>query len=458
MTKRVQRFCLDSATMATFIGLVRELIINTTRNSVHLHDGVTAGGVEIMRADASNGNLATSLKAGLLSSTFFNLLTTFGSFPLSVLNGGTGVTTIAGLKTALSLGTAAFESLASNVIDDPANTGNLTVKVPVNSQAGANYTYLSSDRGKLVLRTNAGAMADTLPQATGNFAAGWYTDIQVPETSAGGLTITPAVSTIGGYASYFIAPGRSIRIVSDGANYAIEELCTLVGAIGYTKNLRGTSLSATTFQWTADEIVVGSALGGQLYRCFNFNQTLNIATVGANGLDAGIAAASTDYSIYAAYNPATGAQCVFACTNAVSNGSIYSGGNIPAGFKATAFISQVKLDASAHITITGQVNNQISFADVIAVNSPAGTNILLSLASIIPVKSKFAAGTMRATSGLPTTVAADSTGTVNIQRTTGNGSAGTPDAQWRLPMLTAQTLWYTSNGSASFITVNSYEV
>lgn len=53
MTKRVQRFGLTAAAMSVLTGLQRELIINTDDWSIHVQDGVTAGGKKIS-TDAAN--------------------------------------------------------------------------------------------------------------------------------------------------------------------------------------------------------------------------------------------------------------------------------------------------------------------------------------------------------------------------------------------------------------------
>lgn len=69
MAKRVQRYRLTSTVMATFVGLVGELIVNTSRNSVHVHDGVTEGGFELGRADASNIQNATTGQNGRMTTS-----------------------------------------------------------------------------------------------------------------------------------------------------------------------------------------------------------------------------------------------------------------------------------------------------------------------------------------------------------------------------------------------------
>lgn len=53
--------------MATLVGLVGEMIVNLTNNSVHVHDGVTEGGFELGRADASNIQNATGSQNGRMT-------------------------------------------------------------------------------------------------------------------------------------------------------------------------------------------------------------------------------------------------------------------------------------------------------------------------------------------------------------------------------------------------------
>jgi hypothetical protein len=88
----------------------------------------------------------------------------------------------------------------------------------INAQVGTTYTVLASDRGKLVTLANAGAIAVTLPIATGaGFPAGWYTEIE--NRGAGLVTITPTTSTINGGATITLATNNSVKIISDATNY-----------------------------------------------------------------------------------------------------------------------------------------------------------------------------------------------------------------------------------------------
>lgn len=96
-------------------------------------------------------------------------------------------------------------------------TGTIRGAVAVNAQTGTSYTYLDTDRGKLVTHSNGSAIAATLPQATGSFGANWFMWVQ--NRGAGSTTITPTTSTIDGAATLVLATDQGALIVSDGTNY-----------------------------------------------------------------------------------------------------------------------------------------------------------------------------------------------------------------------------------------------
>lgn len=93
----------------------------------------------------------------------------------------------------------------------------------INAQTGTSYTVGAGDQGKLITFTNAGAIAVTLPQATGSFANPWWADFACLSSSVGAVTITPTTSTIDGASTLVLQPGRSVRVVSDGTNYQVAK-------------------------------------------------------------------------------------------------------------------------------------------------------------------------------------------------------------------------------------------
>ena len=57
----------------TFTGLEGEITVNTTNNSLHVHDGTAAGGYETMRTNFANANdIATDLNFSGTNTLTFN--------------------------------------------------------------------------------------------------------------------------------------------------------------------------------------------------------------------------------------------------------------------------------------------------------------------------------------------------------------------------------------------------
>jgi hypothetical protein len=100
MTKQVQRRRGTASQHTSFTGAEGELSVNTTNKSVHVHDGVTAGGVEAARADLGNVSDA-DLNTALSGNTLASLTITSAD-----INGGTiDGTTIGGVTPAAITGT-----------------------------------------------------------------------------------------------------------------------------------------------------------------------------------------------------------------------------------------------------------------------------------------------------------------------------------------------------------------
>jgi len=60
MATQVQRRRGTAAEHNTFTGAAGEVTVNTTNDSLHVHDGATAGGFELSRADGQNANMPIS--------------------------------------------------------------------------------------------------------------------------------------------------------------------------------------------------------------------------------------------------------------------------------------------------------------------------------------------------------------------------------------------------------------
>jgi len=96
MTTAVQRRRGTNTEHASFTGLEGEISVNTTNESVHVHDGSTAGGFELMRADGANSTVTLGDISGVTAGTGLSGGGTTGTVTLGI--DGT-VATLAGTQT-----------------------------------------------------------------------------------------------------------------------------------------------------------------------------------------------------------------------------------------------------------------------------------------------------------------------------------------------------------------------
>lgn len=141
---------------------------------------------------------------------------------LPAANGGAG--TVSGVLTANGSGTVSAATMGACL---SYSSGTVAGTYIINAQTGTSYTILSTDACKLVTFSNGSAIAVTLPQATGSFAAGFSFDVQ--NKGVGTATITPTTSTINGSATLALATNQGCTIVSDGTNWQVSA-CTALGS------------------------------------------------------------------------------------------------------------------------------------------------------------------------------------------------------------------------------------
>lgn len=133
---------------------------------------------------------------------------------------GTTITASGGVITAVGGGSGTVTSVATScgATGGPiTTTGTISAQVLVRAVTGTTDTILAADCGGRVTQSNASAVAVTLPQATGLFTTGYFTEIV--NLGAGTVTITPTTSTINGASTLTLAQFQSAGIVSDGTNY-----------------------------------------------------------------------------------------------------------------------------------------------------------------------------------------------------------------------------------------------
>lgn len=202
---------------------------------------------------------------------------------------------------------------------------------------------------------------------------------------------------------------------------------TVVGsARNLTMSVVSASASATI---TADELVVETGLGGMGYRLGGFNKAINLAAVGIGGMDTGAAPANGFVAIYAIYNPLTGVSALLGTDVASTTASeVYTGGNMPGGFTASALVSVWRTKNSL-FQIGFMDGREVSFVNekVAATTVPIAVKSL-SLASVIPPSTKSVTGWL-AIAGVNTVNASitvsSSVSSIGVQQVAGNSMAET---------------------------------
>ena len=242
----------------------------------------------------------------------------------------------------------------------------------------------------------------------------------------------------------------------------------LVGAVrNLTMSVSAASASATL---TADEIIVETALGGIRYCLPSFNRTVNLATVGAGGMDTGAAPISGFIALYAIYNPTTQTSALLAmnATSAVAP-AVYGGANMPAGYTASALVSVWATNASRLLVVASQIDREVFVVPqtVFQTSTQQSSLTPLSISAIVPPNAKGVSGNLilgssSATASLEAQVAANAGGFGSRQLTgfTGLANLAVTVPFRQVPLLLSQTIYYVclvNEGTASFtINLTSY--
>ncbi|WP_244107582.1 hypothetical protein [Burkholderia anthina] len=239
---------------------------------------------------------------------------------------------------------------------------------------------------------------------------------------------------------------------------AIQKLISQSAAtIGSSRNLAmSIAAASSTANLTADEIVVGSSLGGAKFVLGSFSKSINLAITGVGGMDAGSAPASGYVAIYAIYNPTTGANALIAtnATNAVAP-NVYGGGSMPAGYVASALVAVVPTNASGQFAICTVHGRKVYIPNTQAAisTSQIASPTLLSISAIVPKNAISIDVTLYINvtgSGItnPTTnlwSASPASAGPATQVTGGSGGGIIASTTSDFPLLTPQTVWWSTN-------------
>src|SRR5471030_1188600 len=273
-------------------------------------------------------------------------------------------------------------------------------------------------------------------------------------------------------ANVVTAGGLSLDSSNDAQVLAALKLLIKGGVTGVVGEARNAKMSVTaasaTATFTADELIVGTALGGLQYRIGSFSKTINLATTGAGGMDTGSAPVSGFVALYAIYNPSTNTSALLAVNaTAAVVPEVYGGANMPAGYTASALVSVWQTNASSQFKIGSQYGRRVFFpaTSVLSTTGSGSANPFtpFTISAAAPRNAKDV--NLTATIGTNTSsaavyssvnIAADSggagSGTVTVSGASGGNIASS--VTMIIPIITPQTLYQTLFASAGTTTYN----
>lgn len=198
------------------------------------------------------------------------------------------------------------------------------------------------------------------------------------------------------------------------SNLGLKEAATGVGVVGSSRNARmNIAAASTTATFTADELIVSTALGGKVYRLPNVNKTINLAITGVGGMDSGAAPSNGFVAVYTIYNPTTetdGLLGVNATAAAVPE--ICASANMPSGYTASALVAVVPI-SNYQFVACNVFQRKVTIAGV-SILSGNGAPGSLTVLNMTNVPANTISMDLLVTAGL---VTADTSGSIRFSPT-----------------------------------------
>ncbi|HDL7402755.1 TPA: hypothetical protein PXN31_003326 [Yersinia enterocolitica] len=237
-------------------------------------------------------------------------------------------------------------------------------------------------------------------------------DIAANMMTAGTLDLFAQSGSLGGAASLNV--GTTAGTVAAGNDSRITgaaQFTQLTGVIGTSRNAKmSVTAASSTATFTADELIVQTALGGLQYKLSSFSKTINLATTGVGGMDTGTVPANGFVALYAIYNPTTQISALLAVNaSSVVAPEVYGGSNMPAGYTASALVS-VLPTSSSQLAPVIQQGRRVSIVGASILSGSGAPSSLAALAiTVIPLNTTLIR--MSATVGI---IANDTTGVLEV--------------------------------------------
>ncbi|MGE8189531.1 phage tail protein [Pseudomonas sp. NPDC086278] len=173
----------------------------------------------------------------------------------------------------------------------------------------------------------------------------------------------------------------------------VQAMAVNRGVVGDVRNGRMVlTAESSTATYTADELVVKDAFGGRQWVLPNLALNINLATVGAGGMDIGTAPSSGYVAIYVIYNPVSRQAAAYAVNATSSVVAEVCKKPMPAGYIASALVAVVATNALGQM-LPVIVNGRRHYIRLLEIfTTTALTSLPWAIASIVPPNAKCYSG------------------------------------------------------------------
>lgn len=174
----------------------------------------------------------------------------------------------------------------------------------------------------------------------------------------------------------------------------VQAMAVNRGVVGDVRNGRMVvNTASATATYTADELVVKEALGARQWVLPNLSMSINLTTVGAGGMDSGVAPISGYVALYAIYNPTIKQAAAYAVNATSVIAPEVCAKPLPAGFSASALVAVLATNASGSLlpVIVRGRRHYIALLSMFT-SSATYTNVPFTLAGIVPLNAKSYSG------------------------------------------------------------------
>lgn len=226
--------------------------------------------------------------------------------------------------------------------------------------------------------------------------------------------------------------------------------------VGQFKNLKVVGAGVSSATLTADALVFDAGSGNTVEDT-SISVTGNISTGGANGLDTGTVATNTPYYFFVIRKSSDGTKVALWSLSSTTP-------TMPTGYDQKVLISYGLTDGSSHILAFNQTGRKYCYKSWITIASGsvgAGAWTSIDTTKYVPsVLSNFCFGSALS-NGTSVEITNDSSVTVGLADSANKfcqNNANPSLWYWQFDFITANTLYWGSNGASSSIRIHGFDM